>query len=84
MGDMEQANVEMADTPEADWTDERAQKLDKLLSRIEAKLLGEDFKATVGDFIRLLQLRKELDEERPREITATWVEPCKGESGSGT
>jgi len=31
----------------------------------------------VGDFIRLLQLEKELAEETPREIKVTWVEPEK-------
>jgi len=30
-----------------------------------------------GDFIRLLQLEKELAEETPREIKVTWVEPEK-------
>ena len=34
-----------------------------------------DFKVSIGDFVRLLQLRKELEQELPREITVTWVEP---------
>jgi hypothetical protein len=32
-------------------------------------------KATLGDYIRLVQLQKELEEEEPGEITVTWVDP---------
>lgn len=34
-------------------------------------------KASVSDLVRLLQLRKELDAERPRKITARWVGECR-------
>ena len=42
---------------------------------MERKLGGEDVKASLGDYIRLMQLHKELDEDAPREIKVTWVEP---------
>lgn len=46
----------------------------KLLKKIEAKLLtSQDVKATLGDFIRLLQLQQELEGEQPRDIQVTWV-----------
>ena len=32
-------------------------------------------KATLGDYIRLVQLQKDLKDEQPKEITVTWVEP---------
>lgn len=32
-------------------------------------------KASLGDYIRLVQLRKELEEDEVREIKVTWVEP---------
>jgi hypothetical protein len=47
----------------------------KLLKNMEEKLGGKDVKASLGDYIRLVQLQKELDEEAPREIKVTWVEP---------
>jgi hypothetical protein len=51
-------------------------KVAKLLQRLEEKLEEETPKASLGDFIRLVQLEKELaDEETPREIKVTWVEP---------
>ena len=47
----------------------------EVISKIEEKLSGDDAKPSVGDFIRLLQLEKELEEEQPREIQVSWVEP---------
>jgi hypothetical protein len=40
----------------------------------EAKLGGEVSKVTLGDYIRLMQLQKELEEDEPREIKVTWVD----------
>ncbi|HSP68869.1 MAG TPA: hypothetical protein VLN48_14175 [Bryobacteraceae bacterium] len=42
---------------------------------MEKKLGGEDVKATLADYIRLVQLQQELEEEEPKDITVTWVEP---------
>ncbi len=51
-------------------------KIARLLERLEEKLGEETLKASLGDFIRLVQLERELaDEETPREIKVTWVEP---------
>lgn len=51
-------------------------KVAKLLHRLEATMETETPKASLGDFIRLMQLERELaDKETPREIRVTWVEP---------
>jgi len=61
----------------------------ELLKKVEEKLGSGEVKATLGDYIRLVQLQKELDEEEPREIHVTWVEPAETttekypESGGG-
>jgi hypothetical protein len=47
------------------------------IAKIEGKLSSGEVKATVGDFIRLLQLEKELEEEQPREVKVAWVEPSR-------
>lgn len=52
----------------------------KILQRMEDKLSKDDVKATLGDYIRLVQLEKELKDEEPREIKVTWIEPAKTES----
>jgi len=48
-----------------------------MLTRIETKMQGDQMKATLGDYIRLVQLHKELDDESPKEIRVTWVEPAE-------
>jgi hypothetical protein len=54
----------------------QAQVVSTLLKKLERKLSDDDLRATLGDYIRLVQLRKELeDDEEPREIKVTWVEP---------
>jgi hypothetical protein len=49
--------------------------VETLIERIEKKLGAADVKASLADYIRLVQLRRELEEEEPREIIARWVEP---------
>jgi hypothetical protein len=39
-------------------------------------------KATFADFIRLLQLQKELQSDRPQEIKVTWIDSSDTESVS--
>ncbi len=48
-----------------------------LLKKVEKKLAGEEVKVTLADYIRLVQLKKELDEEEPRDLQVTWVEPSE-------
>jgi hypothetical protein len=61
---------------------DRARVVRELLRKIERKLGGADVKATLSDYIKLLQLQKEIEEEEPKEIKVTWVEKTPT-SGSG-
>ena len=45
-----------------------------ILENFVAELSKKDVKATVGDYIRLVQLQKEMDEEAPVETKVGWVE----------
>jgi len=76
------AEQDGSDGAAADWTEQRLRRIDSLLDMVERKLGERSFRPSVGDFVRLLQLRKELEDERPREITVTWVEPSGDESAS--
>ncbi len=61
-------------------TDRQAtrERIHKLLSDIESRFESESGKASVADYIRLLQLERELDEDDgPKEIRVTWVESKK-------
>lgn len=60
----------------------RADLVDKAIERIEEKLGSSDVKATFADFIRLLQLQKELQTDQPKEIKVTWIDPNEKESAS--
>ena len=60
----------------------RAKLVDKAIESIEEKLSSTDVKASFADFIRLLQLQKELQVDQPREIKVTWIEPSETESAS--
>jgi hypothetical protein len=44
---------------------------------MEGKLKDVDFKPSLADFLRLVQLENETEEEEPKEIKVTWVEPDK-------
>ena len=48
--------------------------VEALLQKMEQKLTGEqsDIKVTLADYIRLLQLKKELAGEEPTEIVVRW------------
>ncbi|MCS7024734.1 MAG: hypothetical protein NZV14_08020 [Bryobacteraceae bacterium] len=54
--------------------------VEKLLKKFSEKLeKGGDVTLTVNDFVRLLQLQKELMQQAPREIEVRWLEniDCK-------
>lgn len=57
---------------------DKAALVEQVLENLEKRLKNDELKATVGDLIRLVQLEKELEEEGPKEITVTWVEPEQG------
>lgn len=53
-----------------------------VLDSIGQKVQSDKIKATLGDFIRLLQLRRELEEDQPRNIEVTWIDPSEKEPAS--
>ena len=50
-----------------------ARTIETMLGKIEEKLV-EDFKFTVGDYIKLLQLHEELECDAPKKIEVTWTD----------
>jgi hypothetical protein len=47
----------------------------EIRKRVEERLTHDVEKASLGDYIRLVQLEKELKESEPKEIKVTWVDP---------
>jgi hypothetical protein len=58
--------------------------IETLMKKFEKTLEEDGVKLTVGEYIRLMQLRKELNVEEPKEIKVTWVEPNEKESVTET
>jgi len=61
----------------------KAALVNKMIQSFEEKLEKKELKGTLGDFIRLLQLEKELEDEQPKEIEVRWVEPSEPVSANG-
>jgi hypothetical protein len=51
--------------------------LDELLDRVEQRLKTLDLKPTLTEYVRLVQLRREITEDQPKEVLVTWVEQSK-------
>ena len=49
--------------------------LEKAILGFEGRFAAKEFKPTVGDYLKLLQMEIELEQEEIREIKVTWVEP---------
>ncbi len=51
-----------------------AKRITDVIAQVEKQLSKSEFKATIADYIRLLQIQKEYEKETPRDIEVTWVE----------
>ena len=49
--------------------------LDKAIVGIEDRFKAKDFKPTMADYLKLLQMEIQLEQEEIKEIKVTWVEP---------
>jgi hypothetical protein len=49
--------------------------LTTLRTSMEDKLQGEGVKPSIGDYLKVLQLEKEIDRKDAEEIQARWVDP---------
>ena len=55
--------------------------LDNAMRQFEKRLASEEIKPTVGDYLKLVQIEKELDRDEAKEIKVTWVDqPEESES----
>ena len=54
---------------------ERAKNLKSILLKVEKQMKDKTVKATLGEYMKLLQMQKELMAEEPRtQIRVTWIE----------
>jgi DNA polymerase III sliding clamp (beta) subunit (PCNA family) len=65
----------------AGTTKSRKDLITSLLSRIEKHLDTQKTRVTLTDFIRLIQLQRELEqEEQPAEVIVTWKDLSEKQS----
>ena len=60
-----------------------ADVLKKTIERMEKEIAKDDFKTTLADYLKLVQLEKDLDDNTVKEIKVSWVKPEKTEGSSG-
>jgi len=53
----------------------QARVVEELIGKVEETFSKGEVKATVGDYIRLVQLQKELEADEPKDIEVRWVVP---------
>jgi hypothetical protein len=51
--------------------------LEKTIKAIELKIKSNDFKPTMAEYLKLIQMEKELRQDDAKEIKVTWVEPAE-------
>jgi hypothetical protein len=49
--------------------------VDQAIHGIEKRLANKKQPPTIGDYLKVMQLQKEIQDETPKEIKVTWVEP---------
>jgi|HubBroStandDraft_5_1064220.scaffolds.fasta_scaffold239394_2 hypothetical protein len=52
----------------------RAEAMTKILRSVEAKMAADGIKATLADYIKLLQMSKEMGDEVKPSLTVGWIE----------
>jgi len=55
--------------------------LSDLISGLEERARAKELKPTVAEYLKLLQIEQELEQESPKEIKVTWVEPGTTSNG---
>jgi hypothetical protein len=54
-----------------------AELLEKMIQAIEAQVQKGEVKATTAEYLKLIQLQKEFDQDEAKEITVTWINPSE-------
>jgi len=52
-----------------------SETLERAIQSVEERIQAKEFKPTIAEFLKLVQLSKELAQDDVKEIRVTWVEP---------
>ncbi len=56
--------------------------LESAIEKMGEKLKADEFKPSLADYLKLMQLEKEYDQEQVKEIKVTWVAPARSSEPS--
>ncbi len=51
--------------------------LNKAIQNIEQQMENGELKGSMGDLVRLLQLRNEVAGSQPQQVTVRWIDECQ-------
>ena len=49
--------------------------LQNAIDSLDDRIMNKDFKPTVAEYLKLMQLEQEAEQDMPKEIKVTWVDP---------
>jgi hypothetical protein len=58
--------------------------LRSMIGKMEKEIKANTFKPTIGDYLKLVQFEKELQQDEVKEIRVRWVEPGNEDSSTET
>ena len=53
-----------------------------LLEKVECQVNDGNMKASLTDYIRLLQMHRECEDQAPRNIEVKWIEPVEADQSA--
>ena len=65
------------DTGDVPETKTKADVIREAIKIFEKKFDAANIKITASEYIRLLELQQQMNEEKPREIRIRWVQPSE-------
>jgi hypothetical protein len=65
------------DTGDVPATKTKADVIREAIKIFEEKFKSANIKITASEYIRLLELQQQMNEEKPREIRIRWVQPSE-------
>jgi hypothetical protein len=65
------------DTGDVPETKTKADVIREAIKIFEEKFKSANIKITASEYIRLLELQQQMNEEKPREIRIKWVQPSE-------
>jgi hypothetical protein len=51
--------------------------LERIVVDLEEQIKDEKFHATTAEYLKLIQLQKEFDQDEAKEIRVTWINPSE-------